>query len=273
VVKKSDAIVLCVGFDPNTESEGGDRTFRLPGGQDSLIQQASSLNKNVIIVLTAGGNVDMTRWIDPVPALVQAWYPGQEGGRALAQILFGEYSPSGKLPASFEGRWEDSAAHDSYYPPAGSKRIAYQEGIFVGYRYFDRAKVKPLFPFGYGLSYTTFAYSDLKIVPSPPDEAGPVSVSFNLRNTGSREGAEVAELYVGDAHPSVPRPMKELKGFARVELKPGETKRVTLSLDRRAFSFYNVSKRDWTAEPGQFSILVGGSSSQIALQGKFLFTR
>ena len=272
-VKKSDAVILCVGFDPSTESEGGDRTFRLPAGQDSLIQQVSALNKNVIVVLTAGGNVDMTRWIDRVPALVHTWYPGQEGGRALAQILFGDYSPSGKLPVSFERRWEDSPVHDSYYPPAGTKRIAYKEGIFLGYRYFDRSNVKPLFSFGFGLSYTTFEYSHLKIAPSSNDTGTIVSVSFNLRNTGSREGAEVAQLYVGDSHASVPRPVKELKGFARVDLKPGETKRVTLGLDRRAFSFYSVAKHDWTAEPGEFSILVGGSSSQIALQVKFALTK
>ena len=272
-VKKSDAVILCVGFDPSTESEGGDRTFRLPAGQDSLIQQVSALNKNVIVVLTAGGNVDMTRWIDRVPALVHTWYPGQEGGRALAQILFGDYSPSGKLPISFERRREDSPVHDSYYPPAGTKRIAYKEGIFLGYRYFDRSNVKPLFSFGFGLSYTTFEYSHLKIAPSSNDTGTIVSVSFNLRNTGSREGAEVAQLYVGDSHASVPRPVKELKGFARVDLKPGETKRVTLGLDRRAFSFYSVAKHDWTAEPGEFSILVGGSSSQIALQVKFALTK
>lgn len=273
VVKKSDAVILCVGFDPNNEGEGGDRTFRLPAGQDSIIQQITSLNKNVIVVLTAGGNVDMTGWIDQVQALVHVWYPGQEGGRALAQILFGDHSPSGKLPASFERRWEDNAAHDSYYPPASSKRVEYKEGIFLGYRYFDRAEVKPLFPFGYGLSYTTFEYSDLKIVPSSDDGAVPVSVSFNLRNTGNREGAEVAQLYVGDSHASVPRPVKELKGFTRVELKPGETRRVTLRLDRRAFSFYDVRKHEWTAERGNFSIFVGGSSSQIVLTGKFALTR
>jgi beta-glucosidase len=272
VVKKSDAVILCVGFDPSTEGEGGDRTFRLPGGQDALIQQVASLNRNVVVVLTAGGNADMTRWIDQVPALLHAWYPGQEGGRALAEILFGEYSPSGKLPASFERRWQDRPAYQSYYPPAGSKRVEYKEGIFLGYRSFDRSEVKPLFPFGYGLSYTTFAYSDLKITPLPSGGL-PVSVSFSVRNTGSRGGAEVAELYVGDSHASVPRPVKELKGFARVQLTPGEVKRVTLTLDRRAFSYYNVRKHEWTAEPGEFLILVGGSSGQIALRGNFTLTR
>lgn len=268
---KADAVVVCVGFDPSTESEGGDRTFRLPGGQDAFIQQIAATNKNVIVILTAGGNVDMTRWIDQIPALLHAWYPGQEGGVALAQILFGEVSPSGKLPASFERRWEDNAAFGSYYPKEGSKRIEYKEGIFVGYRHFDRdAQVKPLFPFGYGLSYTAFQYSDLKITPLSSNLDALVTVSYSVKNVGSRAGAEVAEVYVGDSHASVPRPVKELKGFAKVNLRPGETKRVTTSLDRRAFSFYDVEKGDWKAEPGKFSILVGSSSAKIELQGEFV---
>ncbi|HXM95857.1 MAG TPA: glycoside hydrolase family 3 C-terminal domain-containing protein [Candidatus Dormibacteraeota bacterium] len=267
---KADAVVVCVGFDPSTESEGGDRTFRLPGGQDAFIRQIAAANKNVIVILTAGGNVDMTRWIDQIPALLHAWYPGQEGGTALAQILFGEVSPSGKLPASFERRWEDNAAFGSYYPKEGSKQIEYKEGLFVGYRHFDReTQVKPLFPFGYGLSYTTFQYSDLKITPLSSN-LDAVTVSFNVKNVGSRAGAEVAEVYVGDSHASVPRPVKELKAFAKVNLRPGETKRVTTSLDRRAFSFFDIEKGDWKAEPGKFSILVGSSSAKIELQGEFV---
>jgi len=269
LASKADAVILCVGFDPATESEGGDRTFRLPGGEDALIQQIAEVNKNLIVVLTAGGNVDMTSWIDRVPALLHAWYPGQEGGTALAQILFGDVSPSGKLPASFERRWEDNAAFASYYPKSGTKRVEYKEGIFVGYRHFDRAEVKPLFPFGYGLSYATFQYSDLKVTPASANLSAPVTVSFNVKNTGSRAGAEVAEVYVGDSHASVPRPVKELKGFAKVYLQPGETKQVTVSLDRRAFSFYDVEKAGWKAEPGKFSILVGSSSAKMELQGDF----
>jgi beta-glucosidase len=266
---KADAVILCMGFDPNTEGEGGDRTFRLPGGQDAFIEQIAEVNKNVVVVLTSGGNVDMTGWIGKVPALLHVWYPGQEGGTALAQILFGEYSPSGKLPASFERRWEDNPTFHSYYPKSGEKRVAYSEGIFLGYRHYDRSTVKPRFPFGFGLSYTTFEYSDLQISPAAGNASTPVTVTFNLKNTGSRKGAEIAELYVGDSHASVPRPVKELKGFAKVELQPGETKRVTITLDRRAFSYYDVSKNTWKAEPGDFAILVGSSSAQIELQGKF----
>jgi beta-glucosidase len=270
---KADAVIICVGFDPKTEGEGFDRTFQLPGGQDELIRQISAVNKNVIVVLTAGGNVDMMRWIDNVPTILHAWYPGQEGGTALAQILFGDYSPSGKLPASFERRWEDNPTFHSYYPESGSKRVQYSEGIFIGYRHFDRSETKPLFAFGYGLSYTTFAYSKLSVTPQTGNLSGPVSVSFDVENTGRRAAAEVAELYVGDSHASVPRPVKELKAFAKVNLKPGESRRVTLTLERRAFSFYDAQKKDWSADPGEFTIMVGGSSDNIQLRGKFTLTR
>jgi beta-glucosidase len=266
---KADAVVVCVGFDPATEGEGSDRTFRLPGGQDALIEEIGNLNKNVIVVLTAGGNVDMTRWIDKVPVLLNAWYSGQEGGTALAQVLFGESNPSGKLPATFERRWEDNATFHSYYPQKGDKHVEYSEGVFVGYRHFDKSGVKPLFPFGFGLSYTRFEYGNLKIEPLGKAGKSLVQVSFDIKNVGSREGAEIAQLYVGDSHASVPRPPKELKGFAKVHLRPGESKQVTLTLDRRAFSFFDVNKHDWHAEPGDFSILVGSSSADIRLRGNF----
>jgi len=270
---KADAVIVCIGFDPKTEGEGFDRTFQLPGGQDELIRQITSVNKNVIVVLTAGGNADMTRWIENVPVVLHAWYPGQEGGTALAQLLFGDYSPSGKLPASFERRWEDNPTVHSYYPENGGSRVQYSEGIFLGYRQFDRSATKPLFAFGYGLSYTTFAYSKLSVTPQTGNLNEPVSVSFDVKNTGARAAAEVAEVYVGDSHASVPRPVKELKAFAKVNLKPGESRRVTLTLNRRAFSFYDVQKRDWSAEPGDFTILVGGSSDNIQLRGKCTLMR
>jgi beta-glucosidase len=273
LAEKADAVIICVGFDPKTESEGADRTFQLPGGQDELIRQISAVNKNTIIVLTAGGNVDMTQWSDRVPAILHAWYPGQEGGTALAQILFGDYSPSGKLPASFERRWEDNPTFRSYYPQKGETHVQYSEGIFVGYRYYDRSETKPLFAFGYGLSYTAFAYGNLSVAPQTGNLNQPVTVSFDVKNTGHREGAEVAELYVAESHPKVQRPLKELKGFAKVNLKPGETKRVTLTLDRRAFSFYDVGKKDWNAEAGEFTILIGGSSDNIQLRAEFTLVR
>ncbi|MGO9640818.1 MAG: glycoside hydrolase family 3 C-terminal domain-containing protein [Candidatus Acidiferrales bacterium] len=266
---KADVVVVCVGFDPTVEGEGRDRTFRLPNGQDQLIQAVASVNHNVVVVLTAGGAVDMTGWIDRVPALMDVWYPGQEGGRALAKILLGDVSPSGKLPASFERRWEDNPTYHSYYPQNGDKHVQYTEGVFLGYRYYDRAAVKPLFPFGFGLSYTKFQYSNLSVTPGASSNPDTVAVSFDIKNAGSRAGAEVAELYVGDSHSNVPRPVKELKGFARVSLQPGETQRVTLHLNRRSFSYYDVKNHGWRSEPGEFSILVGSSSAQIELQGSF----
>jgi beta-glucosidase len=269
---KADVAIICVGFSPSTESEGGDRTFGLPGGQDALIRQISNINKNTVVVITSGGNVEMTPWIDQVSAIIEAWYPGQEGGTALAQILFGDYSPSGKLPASFERRWEDNATFESYYPKKDMKQVEYSEGLFLGYRHFDRSTVKPRFPFGFGLSFTSFAYSNLTISPATGTLAQPVRVSFDLKNTGQSEGAEIAQLYVSDSHASVPRPVKELKGFARVQLKPGESRHVELTLDRRAFSFYDVKQKGWNADPGAFNILVGSSSEKMELQGSFSLT-
>jgi beta-glucosidase len=272
IAAKADAVILCVGFNETTEGEGRDRTFRLPGGQDALVNAIESANKHVIVVLSAGGNVDMTRWIDGTPALIDTWYPGQEGGTALAKILFGDASPSGKLPASFEKRWEDNPTHNSYYDKNGDKHVAYTEGLFVGYRGYEKTGTKPQFPFGYGLSYTSFKYSNLKVTPSDSDGSD-VKVSFDITNTGKREGAEIGEVYVAEDHAKVERPAKELKGFGKVNLMPGETKTVTVALNRRAFSYYDVAKKDWVADPGDFSILVGSSSDKIELTGKARLTR
>ena len=268
IASRADAVVVAVGFDPSSESEGSDRTFQLPPAQDELIQQLAAVNKNIIVVVTSGGGVDMTRWLDHVPALFEAWYPGQEGGTALAQLLFGEYSPSGKLPVSFERRWEDNAIHDNYYPKNADKKVVYAEGVFLGYRYFDQAQVKPAFPFGFGLSYTTFAYKNLSITPARATGDQLVTVGFDVTNTGTHPGAEVAEVYVGEPHPSIPRPVKELKGFAKVQLNPGETRHVSVTLDRRAFAYYNVKNHDWTVDAADFNIYVGGSSAHIELTDK-----
>jgi len=261
----ADAVIVAAGFDADSEGESGDRMFRLPPAQDELINQIAAANKNTIVVITSGGGVDMMPWIDHVPALFEAWYPGEEGGTALAQLLFGEFNPSGRLPISIERRWEDNAAHDSYYPKAGSKKVEYSEGIFVGYRHFDKSTTKPLFPFGYGLSYTTFAYKNLSISTPSPDQVG---VTFDVTNNGARAGADVAEVFVGDRHAPVPRPVKELKGFAKVNLNPGETKSVTVNLDRRAFSYYDVGKHAWTVAPGDFEVYVARSAAEIELTGK-----
>jgi len=270
IAAKADATIVLAGFDPTTESEGSDRTFSLPFGQDELIQTVAAANKKTAVVITSGGGVDMAKWIDQVPVVMEAWYAGQEGGTALAQLAFGDYSPSGKLPASFERRWEDNSSYKSYYPNVANdpKGVKYSEGVFVGYRHFDKDGVKPLFPFGYGLSYTTFKYSNLSVTPAAFKQGQDVTVSFDITNTGSREGAEIGEVYVGDKHASVPRPVKELKGFSKVDLKPGETKHVTLALNPRAFQYWDEKGKQWKADAGDFDVLVGPSSVDIALTGK-----
>lgn len=265
LAREADAVIMAVGFGPTTESESFDRTFELPYGQADLIRQVAAVNDNVVVVLNAGGNVAMDDWIDGVGALLMAWYPGQEGNRAAAEILFGETNPSGKLPASFERRLEDNPSFAHYHDDDGDLRVFYGEGIFVGYRHWDRVEAQPRFPFGHGLSYTTFEYSDLAVDRSSFKAGETVRVTLNVRNTGARAGAEAVQVYVADAEASLPRPVKELKGFAKVHLQPGETKQVTVELPPRAFMFYDPEARRWTAEPGAFRILVGASSADIRL--------
>jgi beta-glucosidase len=265
IASSADVVFLFPGFDNTIETEGGDRTFRLPPGQDELIKEIAAANKKTVVVLTAGGNVDMAPWVDQTPALMHGWYSGEQGGTALAQLVFGDYSPSGHLPISLERRWEDNATFNSYYPNDGPKRIKYNEGVFVGYRHFDHDNIKPLFPFGFGLSYTSFGFKNLNISPA---NRGSVTVSFDLTNTGRRAGAEVAQVYVGAAQSSVPRPPKELKGFSKVLLRPGETRHVSVSLDSRAFSYYDVKSHGWKIDPGTYNIYVGSSDADIKLQGK-----
>ncbi len=264
---QADVVIAAVGFDDETESESADRTFALPFGQDELLRTLVAANKRTIVVLRAGGNVDMTAWLAEVPALVHTWYPGQEGGTAVADVLFGEVNPSGRLPVSFERRFEDAPTHDSYYPAApGSPRVPYKEGVFIGYRGYEKSGVAPQFPFGFGLSYTSFAYANLALSPTRTAD-GRLSVSFEVTNTGSREGQDVAQVYVSEQKPKLPRPAKELKGFAKVALRPGETRRVTVTLEPRAFAYYDVAKGDWRADAGRFSVLVGRSSAEIVLRG------
>ena len=266
LAQKADVVIIPVGFDATTESEGWDRTFGLPPGQDELIQKIAAVNKNTIVVVTAGGGVDMTPWLDRVPGVLQAWYAGQEGGTALAEILFGATNPSGRLPATFERRAEDNPTFANYYPPAASNKVAYKEGVFVGYRGYEKNNVQPQFAFGSGLSYTTFQYDKLSVKPL---NDGQFAVSFVVKNTGSRAGAEVAQVYVGsNKDAKIPRPLKELKGFEKVFLQAGEAKQVTITLDQRAFSYYDVNAKNWRAEAGNYEILVGRSSAEIVLRGK-----
>jgi beta-glucosidase len=266
---QSDVAVVSVGFDPNSESEGHDRTYRLPLGQDDLIRTVLAANPRTVVVLTSGGSVDTSGWIDRVPALLETWYGGSEAGRALAALLLGRVNPSGKLPISWERRLADDPAYSHYYEAPGTHDVKYAEGIFLGYRYFDRSAVKPLFPFGYGLSYTRFAFSHLRVAPRVVKAGDPVTVSFDVRNLGGRAGAEVVQVYVGDPSATVPRPVKELKGFERVDLEPGAVKHISIRLDRRSLAYWDESAQDWKVDPGQFEVYVGDSSAHVPLAQAF----
>jgi len=264
---KSDVALVFAGYSPDTEQEMYDRKLELPAGQDELILAVTKANKNTVVVLNSGGPVLMGRWIGQVPAVVAAWYPGQEAGRAISAILFGDANPSGKLPVTFLKAWSDSPAYGNY--PGKNLTVEYAEGIYVGYRHFDRKNIEPLFPFGHGLSYTAFAYSDLKVSPQKAAPGQPVGVSLSVRNGGALEGAEVVQLYVRDVESSLDRPMKELKAFRRVALKPGESQTVSFSLDRSAMAFYDEGKKDWNVEPGAFEVQIGSSSRDIRLKATF----
>jgi beta-glucosidase len=240
----------------------------LPPGQDELINKISAANKETIVVITSGGNVDMNSWVDHVPALIEAWYPGEQGGNALAEILFGDVNPSGKLPVTFERYAKDNPTFNNYYPTKNTKTVVYDEGVFVGYRGYEHNKITPRFPFGYGLSYTSFSYSGLNIQPvNISEKKGFYEVTFTVKNTGKVQGAEVAEIYVGEASPKLSRPGKELKGFSKVNLRPGESKKVSVLLNSRAFAYYDTAAHKWTINPGTFNVMVGRSSQQIDLRG------
>ncbi|HUL76783.1 MAG TPA: glycoside hydrolase family 3 C-terminal domain-containing protein [Vicinamibacteria bacterium] len=265
---RSNAAVVVVGYSSRLESEGHDRaSMDLPAGQDDLIAAVAAANRNTVVVVAAGAPITMTRWIEQVPAVLQAWYGGQEVGHAVGDLLFGLASPSGKLPVTFPRRIEDSTAFGHY--PGENLHVEYGDGIFVGYRGFDRGRVEPLFPFGHGLSYTTFEYGGLTVSPPKVKAGGTVEIGVRVRNSGARTGAEVVQLYLRDVESSLPRPPKELKGFARVELQPGETRTLTFALDPAALAFFDPGKGDWVAEKGAFEVLLGSSSRDIRLEGGF----
>jgi beta-glucosidase len=263
LAEKADMAVVCVGFNPETELEGYDRSFELPFSQGEFIKEVAKVNPNTLVIIVAGGNVSMAGWIDDVKGLLHAWYPGQEGGTAGAEIVFGEINPSGKLPVSFETEWSDNPTFRNYHDEDGDKRVSYREGLFIGYRYYDKTDVKPLFPFGFGLSYTSFSFSNLK---AKEDNQKKYAVQVDVTNTGKKSGHETVQVYIRDVESSLPRPVKELKAFAKVFLKPGETRTVSLKLDREAFMFFSPKAKNWILEPGQFEILVGASSQDIRLK-------
>ena len=261
--KNSDAALVFAGTSSNIESEGFDRSnLGLPDGQDDFIEKIATANKNTIVIITSGSPVLMDNWLDKVNAVVETWFGGDEIGNAIVDVLTGKYNPSGKLPITFPKKWEDCSAYNSYHKQDSVSD--YSDGIFVGYRYFDKENIQPLFPFGYGLSYTQFSFNNMKVKTSGDN----FIVTFNIKNTGKVKGTEIPQLYLHDVNPVVEKAPKELKRFDRVMLEPGETKNIEFKLTKDDFKYYDSSKHDWTVNPGNYEILVGSSSRDIKLSDK-----
>lgn len=261
---QSDTAILCVGLPEHYESEGYDRKhLDLPANQVHLIEQIASVQSNVVVVLSNGAPIVMP-WLGKVKAVLEAYLGGQAVGGAVADLLFGEANPSGKLAETFPKSLKQNPSHP-YFPGEGD-RVEYREGLFVGYRYYEAKDIEPLFPFGYGLSYTTFAYSNLQLDKCDITDQDTVQVMVKVKNTGKRFGKEIVQLYVCDVASSVIRPEKELKGFAKIALEPGEEQTVSFRLDKRSFAYFNVQLKDWHVQSGEFEILIGSSSRDIALR-------
>ena len=266
---RSDVAIIFAGLTEEYESEGFDRKdMDLPSKQVELIRKVAGANPNTIVVLNNGSPIAMENWINDVPAVVEAWFPGQECGNAIAAVLFGDVNPSGKLPDTLPRRLEDNPAFSNY--PGKSGRVLYDEGIFVGYRHYDARKIEPLFPFGHGLSYTSFEYSNLQINPAEVKTSDKITVTIDIKNTGQKQGKEVVQVYVHDIKSSLSRPPKELKAFQKVGLLPGETKTIDFVLDKEALSFFDAATRRWVVEPGEFEIQVGSSSRDIRAKRNFI---
>ncbi|MGA2176149.1 MAG: glycoside hydrolase family 3 C-terminal domain-containing protein [Verrucomicrobiota bacterium] len=270
--RQADAVIVVAGLGhgPFCDTEGTDRKdLKLPFGQDDLIDKVRQANPRTIVLVVAGSPVEMDPWLAGVPAVLQCWYSGMEGGNAIARVLFGDVTPSGKLPCTFPRHLADSPAHALHAYPGQDGTVRYEEGLLVGYRYFDTKNVEPLFPFGHGLSYTRFEYSKFELARNTSAGDPVVSVKFEMANVGDRNGGEVAQVYVHQLHPGLPRPLKELKGFSKVFLAPNEKQAVSIPLDESAFAYYDPDKGGWLAEKGDFEILVGSSSRDIRWKGTF----
>ena len=265
--KSADAAVVCIG---SFEGEAQDRLFELSASDRKMVGEVAVANRRCIVVNNSPDGLDMLPWNDAVSAIVQAWYPGQAGGTALAEILFGDANPSGRLPMTFDRVLTDNEAMKNYpgtqQPDKNFPVVRYGEGIFVGYRGYDKTGREPLYPFGHGLSYTAFSYANLKV--EKTDDGA--KVSLDITNTGQRDGVATPQIYVGQSKCSVERPKRELKGFAKVALKAGETKRVEISLPRDSFAFWSPEKKDWAVEPGKFKIEAGASARDIRIEKTFL---
>lgn len=257
----ADVALVCVGLNGEWESEGADRPdLALVGEQEALIEAVAAVNKKTVVILNTGLPIAMP-WLDRVAAVVEAWYPGQECGNAIADVLFGDVNPAGRLSETFPQRLQDNPAYINY--PGERGQVRYGEGIFVGYRYYEKKQIAPLFPFGFGLSYTTFSYGMLKLSTHEIVPSESLNVSIEITNTGKRAGQEVVQLYIRDKAASVQRPEKELKAFAKVHLEAGESRTVTLTITREALAYYDILKHAWLAEAGEFEVLIGSSSQDI----------
>ena len=263
LAKECDAVVMVVGTNSDWETEGNDRSsLGLPGDQDILINKVVEANPNSVVVINTGSPISMP-WIKETKAILQSWFPGQEFGNALYDILFGETNPSGKLPTTFPMKLDDTPAYSHY--PGENLQMDYLEEIYVGYRWYEKEKIKPLFPFGFGLSYTSFEYSNLRIIP-PKKEDSAIAFSVTVSNTGDAQGKEVVQCYVGVQNSSVERALKELKKFSKVDLNSGESKELIFELSERDLSYWNEDKKSWSVEPAEYKIYVGGCSDDTPLE-------
>jgi beta-glucosidase len=279
-LEQSDVVLVSIG---TRDTEGSDRPFDLPADMNKKVMDIADVNPNTIVIVNSGGGVNMSQWNEKVAAILYSWYPGQMGNQALSEILAGDVNPSGKLPITIEKKFEDSPGYP--YLPSGEKLytgwdidsqmdtpvydVIYKESFLVGYRWYDFKNIEPLYPFGYGLSYTTFDYSGLKLSAKQMKNSDMLKVSFILENSGDVEGSEIAQLYIEDEKSTQPRPVKELKDFIRVNLKAGEKVKVEFAIDKQDLSYYNEAATGWVAEPGAFNVLIGTSSKDILLKDKF----
>ena len=262
--KNTDIAVVFVGLPERYESEGYDRNHMdIPENHKNLIEAVAEVQKNIVVVLSNGAPIEIP-WVDQVKGIVEAYLGGQAVGGAIADILFGITNPCGKLTETFPMKLSHNPSHINF--PGEEDKVEYKEGSFVGYRYYDAKGIEPLFPFGYGLSYTNFEYTDISVDKNEVKDIDTITVKVKVKNTGSIAGKEIIQLYIRDIESSVIRPLKELKGFEKVELKPGEEKEVTFTLDKRSFAYYNVDIKDWHVESGDFEILIGKSSKEIVLK-------
>ncbi|GAB6089129.1 beta-glucosidase family protein [Spirochaeta dissipatitropha] len=277
-IAAADVVLLSTG---TLDSEGCDRSFELPEAEEAVIRRTVGLNPRTVVLVSSGSGIRMTDWNDKAAAVIYAWYGGQTGNRALARVISGKINPSGKLPITIERDFSDSPGYG--YLPEGEELyhgwndetekthkvfdVPYREGILVGYRWYDTKKIAPLYPFGHGVSYTSFEYSNLRISAPRIGQEESITVELDVRNTGSTDGAEIVQVYVSDSESSVLRPDKELKGFSRLTLAAGESAGVSVTLTPRSFAFWDEKSRNWKVEPGEFRILVGASSRDIRLTG------